>query len=360
MILFNNFKAHVAGIRDELDAAVARVLDSGWFVLGKELEQFEEELAAYTGAAHVVGVANGTEAIALALMAVDVGSGDEVVTANMTAYPTITGIRQSGATPVVVDIDAATGLLDPARIESHLTSRTKAIVPVHLYGQCCNMEHILEIAAKHELRVVEDCAQAIGATRGSQQAGTMGDLGAFSFYPTKNLGALGDAGAVSTNDPALADRLKKLRNYGQTVRYYHEENGLNSRMDEMQAAILRVKLKHLDAWTARRRQMAAAYRARLKGVECLDILPGGEPVFHLFPVKVDDRDAFMSAMKEQGVQTLVHYPVPINQQRDFPGQEEEDFPATRAFADHIVSLPIAPELSDADVDAVVAAVNSLN
>ena len=357
MILFNNFKAHVAAIRPELDAAIARVLDSGWFILGRELEAFEAELAQHLGVPHAVGVANGTEAIALALMALDVGPGAEVITTNLTAYPTITGIRQAGATPVVVDIDPATGLLDPDQIARHLTPRTRAIVPVHLYGHCVDMDRIMAVAQAGGLKVVEDVAQAIGASWTGRQAGTMGDLGALSFYPTKNLGALGDGGAVVTRDAERAERLRRLRNYGQSRRYYHDEGGLNSRLDELQAAILRVKLRHLDDWTRRRRHLADYYRSRLR-LTTIAVRPEGEPVHHLFPVLVDQRDAFMRRLEAHGVQTLIHYPVPVHRQRDFPGQKDEPFPHAERFASRVVSLPLYPELTDAQAEAVVAEANA--
>ncbi len=360
MILFNDFKAHVAALRPELDAAVARVMDSGWFILGRELEAFEQELAAWLGAPlPAVGVGNGTEAIALALNALGVGPGDEVITANLTAYPTITGIRQAGATPVVADIVPETGLLDPALLPAKLTPRTRAVMPVHLYGQACDMDAILAVARRAGVFVVEDCAQAIGARWRGRACGTIGDAGCYSFYPTKNLGALGDAGAVTAADLQVREKLTRLRNYGQRVRYYHDENGINSRLDEMQAAILRAKLPHLTAWNARRQEIAARYRAELRNVEYLQSRPEAAHVYHLFVVKVPRREAFMKAMQERGVQTLIHYPVPINRQLDFPGQKDEAFPATEALAAQVVSLPIYPELTDAQVAAVINATNAV-
>ena len=269
MILFNEFKREYEAIRTEIDAALRRVLDSGWYILGKEGEAFEREFADYLGVRHCVGVANGTEAIALALRGMDIGPGDEVITTDMTAFATVTGIVQAGATPVVVDVRPEDGLMDERLIEAQITPRTKCIVPVHLYGQSCDMDAILRIARAHGLKVMEDCAQAAGTTYRDRKAGGWGDCAAYSFYPTKNLGAYGDGGAITTNDDATAERLRSLRNYGQTVRYHHEYEGINSRLDEMQAAILRVKLHHLDAWNARRRAIAARYRAGLTAVECL-------------------------------------------------------------------------------------------
>jgi dTDP-4-amino-4,6-dideoxygalactose transaminase len=361
MILFNDFKAHCASVRTEVDEAVARVLDSGWFVLGPEVDAFESEFAAWTGSAHAVGVGSGTAAIALALMAFDIGPGDEVITANLTAYPTITGIKQCGATPRVADIDPRTGLICVESIRQQITAQTRAIVPVHLYGQSCDMVAIKALADEHDLVIIEDCAQSTGATFGDRQTGTMGDAGCFSFYPTKNLGAFGDGGAVTTQSAEIADKLKALRNYGQTTRYYHDGPGLNSRLDEMQAAILRAKLPMLQSWNQSRRRIATIYRESMSNVEPMVEHDYGRAVYHLFVVGVDgDRDEFIGFMKDGGVQTLVHYPVPIIKQKDFSGQETADFPASSGFAESIVSLPIHPHLSDDAVRTVIERVKDWN
>ena len=357
-IRFNDFKQHYAAVRDRVDPAVQRVLSSGWYILGEELRRFEQRLAEYLGVAHCVGVASGTDAIALALAALDVGPGDEVVTTNMTAYPTITGIKLSGATPVVVDIDRRTGLLDPERLENAFTSRTRAIVPVHLYGQSCDLDPILALAQQHGLVVVEDCAQAIGATYRGRSVGACGDAGCFSFYPTKNLGAFGDAGGVAANKQEHCEKLQRLRNYGQVDRYHHDLPGRNSRLDELQAAILTEKIELLDGWTERRRKIAHCYQEQLTTVAPIARESYGEDVYHLFPVEVDDRERFMAYMDSHGIQTLVHYPVPVNRQRDFAGQKDEAFPAAEALAARIVSLPLHPELTDSQVERVVRTVNA--
>ena len=358
MILFNEFKREYEAIRTEIDAALRRVLDSGWYILGKEGEAFEREFADYLGVRHCVGVANGTEAIALALRSMDIGPGDEVITTDMTAFATVTGIVQAGATPVVVDIRPEDGLLDERLIEAQITPRTKCLIPVHLYGQSCDMDAILRIARTHDLKVMEDCAQAAGTTYRDRKAGGWGDCAAYSFYPTKNLGAYGDGGAITTNDDATAERLRSLRNYGQTVRYHHEYEGINSRLDEMQAAILRVKLHHLDAWNARRRAIAARYRAGLTTVECLTEHAYGLPNYHLFVVRAKNRDALAERLAREGIGTLIHYPIPIRRQGAYHGPHK-DVPRTPTdeFADSILSLPMYPTLTDAEVDTIIRAVN---
>lgn len=359
MIPFNHFKAHYASVQDKVNPAIQRVLESGWYILGKEVENFETELAAFLGVPHVVGVASGTEAIALALMALGIGAGDEVITTDMTAYPTITGICQSGATPCVVDICPDTGLLDIDALPDALTPATRAIVPVHLYGQSCDMHRLMKFANAHHLLVVEDCAQAIGATCGKQRCGSFGQAAAFSFYPTKNLGAFGDGGAVALSSATLDQRLRQLRNYGQTDRYTHTVGGINSRLDELQAAVLRAKLPFLESWNARRRELAAFYRAHLVGPTLLREAEGGTPVYHLFPIRVPQREAFMEYLKDQGIQTLIHYPIPVHAQTDFQSRKKgHSFPAASAFASEIVSLPLYPELSDADAAQICRAVNA--
>lgn len=360
MILFNNFKAHYQQYKDILDKAYARVAESGWYVLGKEVESFEKELAAYIGTKYCVGVASGTDAIQLSLRAYGVGCGDEVITTNMTAFPTITAIMQTGATPVVVDIDPQTGLLDASEIEKKINTNTKAIVPVHLYGQSCDLDAIGAIAEKHQLVVVEDCAQAIGATYKGKRCGSIGHTGSFSFYPTKNLGALGDGGAISTNDEAVYNKLLMLRNYGQSVRYYHTEEGINSRLDELQAAFLREKLSLLDGWSERRYDIAKYYREHIKIGEFIEEYEYGKPVYHLFVIKHDQRDALLDYLNANGVQALIHYPVPIAHQDAFKGQKEEAFAHTELFANQILSIPIYPELTQVEMEKVVTVINSFN
>lgn len=360
MIRFDNFKIQYATLKEELDTAIHRVLDSGWFILGKELEAFEIEFAAFIGSRFSVGVASGTDAITLSLMALNIGYGDEVITTDMTAFPTLSAIMQIGAVPVLVDINPEDGLIDVNQIEARITAKTKAIIPVHLYGQACEMDGIQAIAQRHGIKVVEDCAQSVGATYGDKKTGTIGDVAAFSFYPTKNLGAYGDGGAITTNDPAIYEKLLQLRNYGQTKRYYHDHYGLNSRLDEMQAAILRVKLNYLEMWNEQRYQLAAYYREHLRSVSCITENRTGKPVYHLFVIKSEQREALMGHLSKEGIQNLIHYPVPMHQQKGFPGRTvytDAQFPQAVAFAGQILSIPIYPELKPAERDVIIETIN---
>jgi dTDP-4-amino-4,6-dideoxygalactose transaminase len=353
----------VAAHRRELDEAVARVLDSGWFILGPEGEAFERELAAALGAKDAVAVGNGTDALHLALRALGVGPGDDVVTSSISAAYTALAVLHAGARPVFVDVDPRTLNLDPQRVEAALTPRTKAILPVHLYGHPADMDPILSLARERGLAVLEDACQAHGALYRGRPVGTLAGergLGALSFYPTKNLGALGDGGAVLVNDPALAVRLRQLRNGGQSDRYRHEVAGVNSRLDELQAALLRVGLRHLAAWTERRRALAALYTRALAGagVELLGEQPYARAVFHLFVVRHARRDALAAALRERGVGTLIHYPIPLHLQPAFAdlGGRPGDLPVAEQAAKEILSLPLYPELGDDQARAVVEAV----
>ncbi|HLN74215.1 MAG: DegT/DnrJ/EryC1/StrS family aminotransferase [Methylococcaceae bacterium] len=357
MIPFNDFSKEPEELKKEIQQAIQRVVDSGWFILGKELEAFELAFAQYIGTRYCVGVASGTEAIALALMANNIGMGDEVITTNITAYPTITGILQAGAHPVVVDILDSNGLIDTSRIEEKITARTEAIVPVHLYGQSCNLDAIKALADRNNLLIIEDCAQACGATFKDKKCGSMGNCGAFSFYPTKNLGAYGDGGAITTNDEAVYKKLLALRNYGQTKRYYHDSKGLNSRLDEIQAAILNVKLKYLDQFNRERQAIAQAYRNGLQRVECLSQESYGMPCYHLFVIKSPYRDQLAEYLAEHGIQTLIHYPVPVNRQKAFKWQKEETMENSVEFADSILSLPIYPGLPKEHIDQIIQTIN---
>jgi dTDP-3-amino-3,4,6-trideoxy-alpha-D-glucose transaminase len=341
--------------------AIERVIARGWFILGPELAAFEGEFAVASGAAHAVGVNTGTDAIALALRALGIGPGDEVITTPLSAAYSALAIVMTGATPVFADIDARRLTLDPGAIAAAVTSRTAAILPVHLYGQPADMTPILAIAARHNLVVVEDACQAHLATCGGRPVGTLGAAGAFSFYPTKNLGALGDAGAIVTNDAALAARLKRLRNGGQTDRYHHVELGVNSRLDEMQAAILRARLARLPAWTSRRRTLAARYRRAL-GQSPVVVPPECDPghVYHLFPVLADDRGAFMTHLESRGVASIVHYPVSIPRQAAFSHLPPSACTVAERVAETVCSLPLHPRLTDEEADVVVAAVQSWN
>ncbi len=357
MILFQNFQRSYVAIEDEIGDAIKRVLDSGWYILGEETTSFETEFARYTGAEYCVGVANGTEAIAIALKANGIGVNDEVITTNITAYPTISGIIQAGAIPVVVDITENDGLIDCSKIEEKITKRTKAIVPVHLYGQSCEMDEITSLARQYKLKIVEDCAQSVGAEYNGKKCGTIGDCGAFSFYPTKNLGAYGDAGAITTHDKSLYKKLLMWRNYGQSDRYCHEQEGINSRLDEIQAAILRVKLKYLDENNDKRNKIASYYRDRLSTVKCLTLHSYGKHVNHLFVVKTKQREVFMQYMKENNIQILLHYPIPVNQQKAFYWQKDELFECSARFANEIVSLPLYPELHQPEIEKIVNIIN---
>jgi dTDP-4-amino-4,6-dideoxygalactose transaminase len=363
VVPFVDFKAHVSAHRREIDEAVARVLDSGWFVLGPEGEAFERELAAALGAREAVAVANGTDALALALRALGVGRGDEVVTTSISAAFTGLAVLQAGARPVFVDVDPHTLNLDPGAVARALTPRTKALLPVHLYGHPADMAPLLALARENGLAVVEDACQAHGALHEGRPVGNLageGGLGALSFYPTKNLGALGDGGAILVGDPALAARLRQLRNGGQTDRYRHEVAGVNSRLDEMQAALLRVGLLHLPAWTERRRALASLYTRELEGcgVELPREQPYARAVFHLFVIRHPRRDALMAALRERGVGTLIHYPIPLHLQPAFSslGGKPGDRPVAEKAAAEILSLPLYPELTDQQARTVVEAV----
>ncbi len=357
MIPFGDLRLQYRAIKTELDQAVQSVLDNGWFILGKNVSAFEAEFATYCDASYAVGVGNGTDALQLALMACGVGHGDEVITSPLSATFTALAISAAGAVPAFVDIDPQTYNLDPGRLEAAIGSRTKAVVPVHLYGQPADMDPILAIARKHKLRVIEDAAQAHGAAYKGRQAGTLGDAGCFSFYPSKNLGAFGDGGMVVTNDVGIAQRIQMLRNGGQQTRYDHQLLGINSRLDELQAAILRVKLRYLDEWNDRRRHIAALYNALLREsneVEPPVEVPDVRHVYHLYVIRSRRRDDLRAHLQQQGIQTSVHYPTPIHLQGAYgwcdlrPGS----FPVAERCASEVLSLPIYPELTDAQARRV--------
>jgi dTDP-4-amino-4,6-dideoxygalactose transaminase len=361
-IEFNDLRPQHRELRSEIDAAMAQVLDDGWFVLGKQGEAFEREYADYCGVSHCVGVGSGTEAIHLALLACGVQPGDDVATVALTAVPTASAISFAGARPVFVDVDPRTFTMDPARLAAALTPRTRAIMPVHLYGQVADMDPILEIGKHHGIPVIEDACQAHGAEYRGHRAGSLGTAAAFSFYPTKNLGACGDGGAVTTNDPELADRLRLLRNYGQRKRYYHESKGFNSRLDEMQAAILRVKLRHLNGWNDIRRSKAAIYGSLLRSVTVPVEGDYARHVFHLYVLRSRRRDELQRYLAEQGIGTLIHYPVPVHLQKAYAdlGLREGSLPVTEQCAREILSLPLYPELPDEQLIEVAEAINRFN
>jgi dTDP-4-amino-4,6-dideoxygalactose transaminase len=348
-------------VRAETLAAMARVYDSNWYVLGEEVAQFEQAYSQFSGVAHTVGVGNGLEALTLALRALGIGPGDEVLVPSNTYIATWLAVTHVGATPVPVEPDPATSNLDPARLAAARTRRTRAILPVHLYGQPCRMPEILAFAARHGLTVVEDNAQAHGATFAGQLTGSFGAVNATSFYPTKNLGALGDAGAVTTNDAALAGQLRRLRSYGAAQKNHHELPGYNSRLDELQAAVLRVKLHYLPTWTAQRRQLAAWYTACLAGTPGLRlpaVAAGAAPVWHLYVVHMARRDALRQHLAAQGIETLVHYPVPPHLQPAYAplGWPAGSLPIAENLAATCLSLPLWPGMTEGMVAAVAGAV----
>lgn len=361
MIPFAELKSQYLAIRDEIDAALARVLDAGWFILGRECAAFEEEFAQYVGASHVVGCASGTDAIHLALRAASIGPGDDVITAANTCVPTVCGIVASGARVVLADVDPTTLTISPQALAEAITPRTRAVVAVHLYGHPCDMDAIMEVARSNSLIVVEDAAQAHGADYKNRKCGSIGDVAAFSFYPSKNLGAYGDGGAVVTNDAAISDRARQLRNYGEDRRYHSVCEGVNSRLDEMQAAVLRVKLRHLEAWNRARRDRADAYRAALIGAPLR--LPSeadwARTNHHLFVVRATERDGLKDHLNSAGIGTQIHYPTPIHLQPAYRrlGYDAGRFPVSEQSCREVLSLPLYPELPMAAVDSIAAAIH---
>ena len=355
MIPFLDVRAANQELEPEIRSAMDRVLASGWYILGEEVEAFESEYAGYCGAAHCVGVANGLDALHLALLAVGVGVGDEVIVPANTYIATWLAVSHSGGIPVPVEPCEGTHNIDPDRLERAISPRTKAILPVHLYGQPADLDGILAVARQHGLRVIEDAAQAHGSRYKGKRIGAHGDAVAWSFYPGKNLGALGDAGAVTTDDPQIADRLRILRNYGSRMKYVNEVKGYNSRLDPLHAAVLRVKLNVLDEWNARRGLLAARYAARLS--QCDVIMPQvpdwADPVWHLYVVQTRNRAKLQDRLTENGIATLVHYPIPPHLQEAYRGHlPESPLHLTERLASEVLSLPMGPHLGLADVDAV--------
>jgi dTDP-4-amino-4,6-dideoxygalactose transaminase len=355
---FLDLKPAYDELREELDAAYRRVMESGWYLLGPELERFESEFAQYCGARFCIGVSNGLEALHLILRAYDIGHGDEVIVPSHTFIATWLAVSEAGATPVPVEPDPRTFNLDPERIEAAITRNTKAIVPVHLYGQPADMDAINTVARTHSLRVIEDNAQAQGARYRGKRTGSLSDAAGNSFYPAKNLGAAGDAGAVTTNDPALADRVRSLRNYGSKRKYFNELQGYNSRMDELQAAFLSVKLKRLDEWNARRRAVAARYLSELRGFDgvTLPCVPDwAEPVWHIFAIRHRHRDGLQRHLEQSGIGTLIHYPVAPHLSGAYAsaGYKSGDFPVAEEIAATELSLPMSPHIQSEDQTAVI-------
>ncbi len=359
MIPFFDLTKQYESIKSEIDDATSRILKSGWFILGPEVSAFEKEFAEYIGARHAIGVGSGTEALHLALLALGIGAGDEVITVPNTAVATVAAIELTGARAVLCDVRADSMLIDTDKLARTITPLTRAIIPVHLFGQSADLDPILEIARAKKVFVLEDCAQAHGATYRGKRVGTFGDIAAFSFYPTKNLGAYGDGGAIVTNDAKLAERVNLLRQYGWRERYSSDIKGMNSRLDEMQAAILRVKLRHLDAWNAARRERAAIYTELLHNVTPPREMAYGQAVYHLYVVQTVKRDALANHLKSRGIGTAIHYPFAIHQQVAYAnlGYRDEDLPVASKLAREILSLPLYPELPLDDVRAVAKAVN---
>ena len=362
MIPFLDVGATYRELKAEIDTAVQRVLDSGWYVLGPEVEAFESEWAAYCGAQYAVGVANGLDALTLALRALDVGWGDEVIVPSNTYIATWLAVSAVGAKPIPVEPDPRTFNIDPSRIFAALSPATKAIIPVHLYGQPADLDPILELGREHRLAVIEDAAQSHGARYRGQKIGAHGDVVCWSFFPGKNLGAFGDAGGITTNRADIADRVRVLRNYGSRKKYINEVRGVNSRLDPMQAAVLRAKLPYLDEWTERRRSIARTYSSELG---CIDLtLPyvpeWADPAWHLYVVRSANRDNLQEKLGQEGIGTLIHYPIPPHLQRPYAslGLSRESLPLATSLADEVLSLPVGPHLSDIEANRVTASVRT--
>jgi dTDP-4-amino-4,6-dideoxygalactose transaminase len=354
MILMNDFKKEYKFLKKEINKVVLNVFEGGWYILGKETGSFEEKFAEYIGSKYCIGVANGLEALQISLMALGIGKGDEVITVSNTAVATVLAISNTGAKPVFVDIDE-NYLMDVTEIEEQITKKTKAILPVHLFGQMADMNLLRRIAKKHNLKIVEDACQAHGAMQNGKKAGSMADIGCFSFYPTKNLGAYGDGGAIVTNSKEIYENCKMLRNYGQKNRYVHEIKGLNSRLDEVQAAILNLKLKHLDSFVEKRNILAALYSENLKNIKQIKLpktLKNNYHSFHLYAILTENRDKLMSFLLENGIQSLIHYPIPVHKQNCYKEFGMVSLPKTEKYSKNILSLPINPFLSKKEIETV--------
>ena len=347
-------------IKPQVDEAIDAVLGSGQFILGKEVGELECDIAGYLGVSYAVGCASGTDALQIAMMALGIGPGDEVITTPFTFVATAETIALLGAKPVYVDIDPGTFNIDPARIEEAITSRTKAIIPVHLYGQPADMDSIMQIAGKHHLKVIEDAAQALGAAYKGRKVCGIGDIGCISFFPSKNLGCFGDGGMIVTNDRVLGEKMRVIAAHGSRVRYYHETLGLNSRLDTLQAAILRVKLKYLDLWNGARREAAARYSKMLQGVSVSVpiVAPGSVHIFHQYTIRAPRRNGLDAFLKEKGIPHAIYYPVPLHLQKAYRGYgyTEGDFPVTEKAADEVISLPMHTELDEEQQAFITSAI----
>lgn len=362
MIPILDLKEQYLSLEKEMDAAIKKAVMGGQYILGPNVKALEEEIAQYIGTKFALGLNSGTDALHLALRALRIGPGDEVITTPFTFVATTEAIGMVGATPVFVDIDPQTFNIDVARIEAKITARTKAIIPVHLYGQPADMDPIMELAKKYNLKVIEDCAQSMGSAYKGKKTGSIGDVGCFSFFPSKNLGCYGDGGMVTTSDPEIADRVKMLRAHGGKIKYHHSELGLNSRLDEVQAAVLRVKLPHLDNWNQNRRKVAYRYNDLLKGVvETPTELSDTYCVYHQYTIKVRNRDDVQKKLQELGVQSMIYYPVPLHLQEVHSelGYKKGAMPKAENCAAEVLSLPMYPELAEEKIQQVVEAVKKV-
>lgn len=353
-IPFLDLRGSYIKLKTEIDSAFQRVMDSGWYILGDELKAFESEFAKYCDVKYCIGVGSGLDALHLILRAMDIGKGDEVIVPSNTFIATWLAVSYTGAVPIPVEPDEVTHNIDPTKIEAAITEKTKAIMPVHLYGQPADMDAIIGIARRFNLKIIEDAAQAHGARYKGKRVGGLGDAAGFSFYPGKNLGAFGDGGAVTTNDPTIAERVRRLSNYGSQVKYAHDVKGGNSRLDELQAAFLRVKLRHLDEWNSRRLELAGYYRQLLTRADVFlpEVHMGFESVFHLFVIRTKNRDMLQMALKEAGIETLIHYPIPPHKQNAYAAMNNISLPISEGLASEVLSLPMGPHLSTGEVEAV--------
>ena len=358
-----DLRAQYRSIKPEIDAAIAGVLDSGQFVLGSEVAALEQEFAAYCGASECIALNSGTSALHLSLLAAGIGAGDEVITVPFTFVASVAAVLYAGARPVLVDIDPRSFTLDPAAIEAAITARTKAILPVHLYGQPADMDPILEVARRHGLIVIEDAAQAHGAKYRGRAVGSLADIACFSFYPGKNLGAYGEGGAVTTSNPEFARTIRMLRDWGQDRKYHHVLRGFNYRMEALQGAILRVKLRHLERWTEARRALVDKYNRLLasSGVERPTEMPSTRHVYHLYTVRTSDRDTLQQSLQKEGIQTGIHYAVPVHLQPAYGnlGYGRHSLPHSEKAAEQVLSLPLYPEMTDDQIESVAQAVTNL-
>ena len=364
-VLFLDLKSPYQELQTELDAAYRRVMESGWYILGEEVDSFEKDFSAFCQTKHCMGVANGLDALHLILRAYGIGEGDEVIVPSNTYIATWLAVSYVGARPIPIEPDPATFNIDSARIESAITPRTRAILAVHLYGQTVDMDAVLAIARRHNLKVIEDSAQAHGAAYKQKQAGALGDAAGWSFYPGKNLGAFGDAGAVTTNDDELAERIRALRNYGSKVKYFNEVKGYNSRLDPLQAAFLRVKLKHLNGWNSRRKEIALQYLSSLSDLPELTLphVPEwADPAWHVFVIRHAQRDALQKYLGENGIGTLIHYPIPphLSEAYQDAGYGRGDFPLAENIAQTVLSIPIGPHLASHQTAQVISAIRAFH